>query len=111
MEPEPRDLLWEEICIRELEKEGRKAGVSTASLQISSAMRKLAVGQERYGNSFRNRDILTAAREKAHDLIAYTLLEAQKRNQAGTDGHHYLFKAAVYAMMAEEYLRLSKRYE
>jgi len=110
-EPEPRDRLWEDVIIKELEREGRKMGISTAELQISAAMRKLALGEQRYGNSFRNRDILAAARGKAHDLVAYTLLEAQKRNEAGSDGHHYLFQAALYAMLAEEYLRMSKRYE
>lgn len=110
-EPEPRDLLWEEICTRELEREGQKLGVPTSPVVIAAAMRKLATGQQRYGNSFRERDILSAAREKATDLVAYTLLEAQKRNSTGADGQHYLFQAALYAMMSEYFLRMSKQYE
>lgn len=108
---QPRDLLWEEHCIRELQKQGEVMGASTSAYTIKRAMRRLAEGDQRYGTSFRNRDILSAARKKAADIVAYAILEAQKRNEAGTDGQHYLFQAAIYAMMAEQFLAMSKQYE
>jgi len=108
---QPRDLLWEEAIVRELQRRGEAMGAETSSLTIRRALRRLNQGDLRFGNSFRKRDILVSAREKAADLVAYTLLEAQKRNEAGTDGHHYLFQAAIYAMMAEQFLAMSKQYE
>jgi hypothetical protein len=112
MEPEtPRDLLWEEAIVKELQKHGESQGASLSSYTLNRARRRLAEGESRYGNSFRNRDILAAARKKAADIVAYSLLEAQKRNEAGTDGHHYLYQACVHAMMVEEFLALSKQYE
>lgn len=109
--PEPRDFHWEQAYTRELQKEGEKLGISTSAAIINRAMKRLTVGGQIHGNSFRNRDILSAARDKAADLVAYTLLEAQKRNSEETNGQHYLFEAAKYAMMAEYYLRMSKQYE
>lgn len=111
MEEEPRDTLWEQACLRELVKEGEKLGVTSSSAIINNAAGKLALKHSQYGNSFRNRDILSAARNKAVDLVAYVVLEAQKRNSTGTDGQHYLFEAAKHAMLSEYYLRMSKQYE
>lgn len=103
-----RDALLEGEWFEQLRKEAAALGIPAEPV-IRRCHARLVIGADRYGDSdFETKRILDEARDEAVDLVNYALLETHKRNAAGGGGHHHLMRAALYAVMADRELQLSR---
>ena len=72
---------------------------------------RLELGRQRYGDDdFLDKDMVREALDETADVIAYMLLESEKRLAAGDPvGLHDLEQAAIHAAMADVYVRRAAR--
>lgn len=99
---------YEGAWFEELRKEAAALNIPAEPL-IRRVHTRLVVGADTYGEtSWRSKDVIAEARDEAADLVAYALMETFKRNETGDEGHHHLMRAALYAVMADRELQLSR---
>ncbi len=108
-----RDSSYEEVWLDGLE---RKVAVAydgeTVRPLIRKVIARLEVGRERYGDDdFLDKDMVREAIDEVADVIAYMLLETQKRNAGQSEQVDVedLLMAAFHAAVAGIYIRRSMR--
>lgn len=109
-EPTIRTAQYEhQYLVEAAECAERRFGISTGGFVVA-VERRLALGQELYGNSFLTRDLPKEMLEEAWDVPAYALLETQKRFRGDEDdaAMWHLFEAGVHAAAIDYHARMVK---
>lgn len=106
-----RDPSYEEIWLDNLERRVSALYDEPVRSVLRKVVERLEIGRERYGDTdFLDKDMVAEARDETADVIAYMLLESEKRIAAGEPvGLHDLEQAAIHAAMADVFVRRAAR--
>ncbi len=106
-----RDGAYEQSWLDHLER--RVAALYDEPIRplLRTVVSRLEIGRERYGDDdFLDKDMVREALDETADVIAYMLLESEKRIAAGDPaGLTDLEQAAIHAAMADVYVRRAAR--
>lgn len=108
-----RDARYERQYLDEVEREAaRRHGVNATGIG-ERVLGRLTLGAARYGDAdYEGKDMVAELLEETPDVIAYCLLESEKRLASRVEpddaGLHHLFCAAVLAAAADWHARAAR---